>query len=59
MTSEAAWQLFSDEEIGSIEPGKFADFVILDKDPRAVPVDALRDIGVAETWMDGRRVLTR
>jgi predicted amidohydrolase YtcJ len=56
LTSEAAWQLFSDHEIGSIEPGKFADLVILEQDPRAVPVNAIRDIGVAETWMDGRRV---
>ena len=35
MTSEAAWQLFSDHEIGSLEAGKLADFVILDADPRS------------------------
>lgn len=56
VTSEAAWQLFSDHEIGSLEPGKFADFVVLDQDPRAVDPDSLKDIEVLETWMDGRQV---
>ena len=39
VTSEAAWQLFSEHEVGSLEAGKLADFVILEKDPRAVEVD--------------------
>jgi predicted amidohydrolase YtcJ len=56
VTSEAAWQLFSDHEIGSLEPGKFADLVILEQDPRAVDPDSLKDIKVVETWMDGRQV---
>lgn len=56
LTSEAAWQLFSEHEIGSLEAGKLADFVILEKDPRKVSPDAIRDIRVLETWMDGERV---
>ena len=56
MTSEAAWQLFSEHEIGSLEPGKLADLVILDKDPRAVDSDAIKEIKVLETWMDGKQV---
>ena len=56
VTSEAAWQLFSDHEIGSLEPGKFADLVILDQDPRAADPDSLKNIKVVETWMDGRQV---
>jgi predicted amidohydrolase YtcJ len=56
MTSEAAFQLFSDHEIGSLEVGKFADMVILEKDPRKVPVDSIKSIKVLETWLDGRRV---
>jgi hypothetical protein len=56
LTSEAAWQLFSEHEIGSLEPGKFADLVILDKDPRSVNPDAIREIRVLETWMDGKQV---
>lgn len=56
LTSEAAWQLFSDHEIGSLEVGKFADLVILDKDPRKVNPDAIKDVKVLETWMDGKQV---
>jgi predicted amidohydrolase YtcJ len=56
LTSEAAWQLFSEHEIGSLEVGKLADFVILEKDPRKVNTDAIKDIKVLETWMDGQQV---
>jgi predicted amidohydrolase YtcJ len=56
MTSEAAWQLFSEHEIGSLEAGKLADLVILDTDPRRVDPDTIKDIGIVETWMDGARV---
>lgn len=56
LTSEAAWQLFSEHEIGSLEPGKFADLVILDKDPRSVNPDTIKEIRVVETWMDGKQV---
>lgn len=55
LTSEAAWQLGSEHELGSLEPGKLADFVILEKDPRKVAPDAIKEIRVLETWMDGRR----
>ena len=56
LTSEAAWQLFSEHEIGSLEPGKFADLVILGKDPRSVNSDAIKEIKVLETWMGGKQV---
>ncbi|TNJ40631.1 amidohydrolase [Phaeobacter sp. B1627] len=55
LTSEAAWQLFSDHEVGSLEAGKYADMVILDKDPRDVVPNEIRTIKVLETWMDGRQ----
>ncbi len=55
-TWEAAWQLGSEHEVGSLETGKFADFVILEDDPRGVPVDAIKDIAVLETWMNGLQV---
>jgi predicted amidohydrolase YtcJ len=55
LTSEAAWQLGSEHEVGSLEAGKLADFVILDRDPRKVAPGSIKDIEVLETWMDGRR----
>ncbi len=55
ITSEAAWQLGSEDEIGSLEAGKYADFVILDRSPLEVPAHALRDLRVLETWKGGVR----
>lgn len=42
--------------VGSLAPGAAADFVVLDRDPFAVPVTELSEVRVRETWMDGRRV---
>lgn len=56
VTSEAAWQMGSEHEVGSIETGKLADFVILDADPRMVDKDRIKNIAVLETWMDGKQV---
>jgi predicted amidohydrolase YtcJ len=53
VTSTAAWQCHSEDVIGSLEPGKLADFVILDNDPRSTDPVAISTIGVTETWMDG------
>ena len=52
-TLRAAWAQHEDNELGSLEPGKLADFVLLEDDPRAVEPTAIGDIGVSETWMDG------
>jgi len=56
VTRNAAWACHSEHEIGSLEPGKLADFVILDQDPRKVEPTAISDIGISETWMNGGRV---
>ncbi|GAA4823774.1 amidohydrolase [Tomitella cavernea] len=55
-TIHAAWQLHSEHEAGSIEPGKLADFVLLSDDPTAVDPGALGAIRVLGTWIGGRRV---
>lgn len=56
VTINAAWQCHSEHEIGSLAPGKLADLVVLESDPRAVEPTAIASIRVLETWMDGRRV---
>jgi predicted amidohydrolase YtcJ len=56
VTRNAAWACHSEHEIGSLEPGKLADLVVLEDDPRAVDPTAISDIGINETWMDGRQV---
>jgi len=56
LTRTAAWQCHSEHEVGSLEAGKYADFVLLDRDPRAVPAEEIGQITVLETWCGGRRV---
>jgi predicted amidohydrolase YtcJ len=56
VTRNAAWACHSEQEIGSLEPGKLADLVVLEDDPRAVAPTAISDIAVSETWMDGQLV---
>jgi len=54
VTLDAAWHCQMDDLVGSLEPGKCADFVVLDRDPTQVkPMDII-DIAVQETWMGGQ-----
>jgi predicted amidohydrolase YtcJ len=55
-TLEAARALGIDDKVGSVEPGKYADLVVLDRDPRRVPVDELRQIQVDSVYLAGREV---
>lgn len=48
-----------EHETGSLEPGKSADFVLLDRDPFAHPANELVQTTVSETWFAGRRVFAR
>ena len=57
-TINAAWQNFEDTDKGSLEPGKFADLIVLDANPLECPPEALRDIRVLETVVGGETVFT-
>jgi hypothetical protein len=54
ITIEAARSLRMEETLGSLEPGKIANFTLLDADPSAVPLDALRELRVHATVFEGR-----
>jgi hypothetical protein len=58
-TRANAWLIFWENEIGSLESGKRADFIIVDRDLLACPVDDVKDTRVLETWSEGRRVFAR
>ncbi len=58
VTIDAAWQVFQEDNRGSIEPGKFADLVVLSGDPLADP-DALRELVVEKTLIGGVTVFAR
>lgn len=55
-TINNAWLTFEEKEKGSLETGKLADFIVIDRDILACPVDEIRDIQVRETWVGGKRV---
>jgi hypothetical protein len=58
-TSAGARASFSEALVGTLELGKRADFVVLDRDPFAIPSYELAEVEVLETWLDGERVFAR
>jgi predicted amidohydrolase YtcJ len=56
MTEWAAEQYDEQAAKGTIEPGKLADLVILDKDPLKVEAMAIKDIRVVETLKEGKTI---
>lgn len=56
MTIWAAYANFEEELKGSIEPGKLADFVILDMDLMLAPENELRQVKVVGTYIGGKKV---
>ncbi|MBJ6978740.1 amidohydrolase [Luteimonas sp. MC1895] len=55
-TAGAAWAAFDEDRVGRLAPGLRADFVILDRDPLAVPSGELDALQVRSTWVDGKPV---
>lgn len=58
-TLNAAYLSFEEKTKGSIEPGKFADLVVISKDFLACPVDEIKDIETLLTVVDGKVVFRR
>lgn len=56
MTIHAAFANFEDEEKGSLEDGKYADFVILDQDLMTIEEDEIPATKVLATYLNGERV---
>jgi predicted amidohydrolase YtcJ len=58
VTIDAAYTLGQEDNLGSIETGKFADFAVLDADPQEVDAMKIKDIAVVATILGGRVTLT-
>lgn len=55
-TVDAAYGAFQESTMGTLAPGSWADFVMIDGDPFELSVRRIADIQVIETWVGGRRV---
>ncbi|MGI8611351.1 MAG: amidohydrolase [Sphingomicrobium sp.] len=58
-TRDAAYAGFAEDRIGSLEPGKWADFILVDRDPTRVSPQDLAATRVLETWVAGKKVWQR
>jgi predicted amidohydrolase YtcJ len=59
VTAMAAYQLKEETSKGTLEVGKLADLVILEKNPLKVETTTIKDIAVVETIKEGKTVYTR
>jgi predicted amidohydrolase YtcJ len=58
-TINGAYQAFDEEQLGSIEPGKLADMVVLGEDILTAPAETIIDIPIDMTIIDGKTVFAR
>jgi predicted amidohydrolase YtcJ len=58
-TINAAQRMGIADKAGSLEVGKFADFLVLDRDPLAIPVTEIHKTTVLETWVGGQKIFAR
>lgn len=55
-TTNNAYLTFEEKEKGSLEAGKLADFIVIDRDVLQCSVDEIRDVNVRQTWLGGKLV---
>jgi predicted amidohydrolase YtcJ len=58
VTIDAAWQVFQEDNRGSLEPGKYADLVVLSGNPLEDPM-AMRELQVERTLVGGATIYRR
>lgn len=58
-TLDAAWAAHQEHAVGTLEAGKWADFIITDRDLFQVPAEQIGQIGVLQTWVGGKQVFRK
>jgi predicted amidohydrolase YtcJ len=59
LTINCARQMFIEEERGSIREGKYADFLLVDRDVLSCPVDQIHTARPRATYFEGKKVFSR
>ena len=55
-TTWASYYILAEDTLGTLEPGKYADFAVLEKDYFTVPIEEIRDMNVIMTGLGGQIV---
>jgi len=58
-TIDAAWAGHQEDVLGTLEPGKKADFLVIDRDLFDIPASEIWQIQVLETWVNGELAYSR
>jgi predicted amidohydrolase YtcJ len=58
-TLDAAYAEHQEKTLGSLEPGKWADFIVIDRDLFKIPAADIWKIRVDETWLAGEKIYSR
>jgi predicted amidohydrolase YtcJ len=58
-TRGAAYAGFAEGKFGALEPGKWADFILIDRDPTQIDAQSLAKAQVLETWVAGKQAWKR
>ena len=58
LTINIAKQMLIEKERGSISKGKYADFLLVNKDVLSCPVDQIHEAKPAVTYFEGKKVFT-
>ena len=58
-TSGAAYAAFAEDRLGTLQPGRMADFLLIDRDITTATPAEIRGTKVLETWIGGRRAWVR
>ena len=58
-TLDAAYAAHQENVLGSLEKGKWADFIVIDQDLFAMPAKDIHKTGVLQTWVAGRQVFEK
>lgn len=55
-TRNGAFVNFAEDRLGTLSPGKYADIIVIDKNPLAINPEGLRDIQVLRSFIEGKEV---